>query len=145
MCKKYDLPFIIAINKIDREYADPDSLIFDLADEGLEVDEIGGDLPWALISALSKEGLDVLEQKIVTLADELNLMEEHDWNAECLIVESNLDEETSNITASVVVRKGVLGVGDSFICGYTEGKVKFILEDKGNSYQFTFRGNFWLE
>jgi len=45
LCKKYDLPFIIAINKIDREYADPDSLIFDLADEGLEVDEIGGDLP----------------------------------------------------------------------------------------------------
>lgn len=41
-----------------------------------------------------------------------------------------------------MVRKGVLGVGDSFICGYTEGKVKFILEDKGNSYQFTFRGNF---
>lgn len=44
-----------------------------------------------------------------------------------------MDEETRNITASIVNRKGVLQVGDSFVCGYTEGKVKFILEDGGKS------------
>ena len=130
--KKFDLPMVIAINKWDRDLADPDTLILDLAEENeIEVDEIGGEIPSAQISALNKINLVELEEKVIELAEELDLKEEHDCNAECLIVESNLDEESSQITASVVVRKGVLSVGDSFVCGVTEGKVKFILEDKG--------------
>ncbi|CAI2381679.1 unnamed protein product [Moneuplotes crassus] len=130
LCEKFDLPYIIAINKVDREIADPDNLILDLADKGIELDEIGGDIPSAQISALNKTGLPYLEDKIIELAENLDLKEEHDCNAECLIVESNIDKDTKNVTASVVNRKGVLQVGDSFICGYTEGKVRYILEDK---------------
>lgn len=77
LIKKYNLPFIIAINKIDREFADPDKLVFDLAQEGLELDELGGDIPSARISAVNKTGLENLEDKIVVLAESLNLKEDY--------------------------------------------------------------------
>lgn len=131
LVKKYELPMVVAINKVDREFADPDKVMLDLINEGIEVDELGGDVPCAQISALTKLGLDVLEEKLITLAEELELKAPHDCDTECLIVESNYDEESSQNTACVVVRKGVLSVGDTFICGMSEGKVKFILGDKG--------------
>ena len=134
LIKQYELPFVVAINKVDREYADPEALMFSLAEHGVEVEDVGGDIPCAQVSALNKIGLDVLEQKVIQLAESLKLKEAHDCPAECIIVESNHDEDSSQVTACVVVRKGVLKVGDPFVCGLTEGKVKFILYD-GGKYQ----------
>ena len=132
LIKKYNLPFIVAINKIDRDFADPDKLIFDLAQEGIELDELGGNIPSARISAVNKTGLEILEDRIVELSESLNLKEDYSWKFEGTIIESNVDEQSSLIKACVLVRKGILSIGDSFIWGMTEGRVKYILRDKGN-------------
>jgi translation initiation factor IF-2 len=131
LIKKYGLPMIVAINKIDRDFADPDKVLLDIAEFGIDIDELGGKVPTAKISALKKEGLECLEEKIIKLATELDLKAPHNVDAECLVVESIIDETTNQVVASIVVRKGVLSIGDAFICGLTDGKVKFILNDKG--------------
>lgn len=82
LIKKYGLPVVVAINKIDRDLADPEAVMLDLADHGIEVEQLGGESPCALISALNKIGLDDLEDKVIELADRLNLKEEHKINAE---------------------------------------------------------------
>lgn len=66
------------MNKVDRDIADPDNLILSLAEEGIELDEVGGEIPSARISALNKLGLEYLEEKVIELADNLDLKEEHD-------------------------------------------------------------------
>jgi len=115
LIKKYDLPLVIAINKVDRDYADPEAVMLNLIEYGFDVDEIGGEIPTARISALKKTGMEELEEKIITLAESLELKAPHDCITECLIVESSIDEDSSQVIASVVVRKGVLSVGDAFI------------------------------
>lgn len=82
LVKKYDLPMVIAINKCDSQYADPENLMLQLADIGIEVEDLGGDVPSAQISALQKQGLVELEEKVLALAEELDLKEVHDCNAE---------------------------------------------------------------
>jgi translation initiation factor IF-2 len=98
LIKKYGLPVVVAINKTDRDNSDPETVMLDLADHGIDVEQLGGDSPCALISALNKIGLDILEEKVIKLAEKLNLKEDHEINAECLIVESHVDEETSQVT-----------------------------------------------
>lgn len=82
LVKKYGLPMIVAINKIDRDFADPDKVLLDIAELGIDIDELGGKVPTAKISALKKEGLEKLEEKIIKLAQELDLKAPHDVNAE---------------------------------------------------------------
>ena len=115
LVKKYELPMIVALNKIDHPNADADSVILKLIDENIELDEVGGTIPSARVSALTKQGLHLLEDKITELAEKLKLKADYDCDADCLIVESKVHDESSQITASVVIRKGTLNVEDSFI------------------------------
>lgn len=78
LIKKFDLPFIVALNKIDHINADPDAVVLDLLQEDIELDELGGDTPSARISALNKIGLDKLEEKITRLAKKLKLRANYD-------------------------------------------------------------------
>lgn len=68
LAQHYHIPVIVALNKIDRAESDPESLIIALADHGIELDEIGGDVPSARISGLTGFGLDNLEQKIIEVS-----------------------------------------------------------------------------
>lgn len=82
LAKWYGIPLVIAINKVDRDQANPEDLIFDLATNyGLEVDEIDGEIPSARISGLTGLGLDELEDKVIKLSESLKLYEDQDCSA----------------------------------------------------------------
>ena len=74
---KFDLPMVVALNKTDSEISDPDQVILDLIAEGVELDEVGGDVPSARISALNQTGLDQLEERITDLAESLDLKDDY--------------------------------------------------------------------
>ena len=78
LVKKFNLPMIVALNKIDSYNSDADNVILDLINEGVELDEVGGDVPSARISALKKQGLNDLEERITELAESLNLKEDYE-------------------------------------------------------------------
>ena len=64
---------------------------------------------------------------------QLNLMEDHKMKAQCLTIESNYEEKSGQLTATVLVKKGVLKVNETFVCGLHEGKVKYMKDDNGKT------------
>jgi translation initiation factor IF-2 len=83
---------VVALNKIDREQANPDDLILELANQGVEIDEINGEVPSARISGLTGLGIDILEDKVIELSKKLKLFEDMECSAQCYVVETNVDE-----------------------------------------------------
>ena len=74
----------------------------------------------------------MLEQKLESLAEKkLNLFEDHSMKAQCIVIESNIDEKGGQTTASILIKKGMLRSTDTFVCGLNEGKVKFMKDDNG--------------
>ena len=87
------------------------------------IEDLGGDVTCVPISAKENVNINVLEDKIVRLAEKkLNLMEDHSMPAQCIVIESNVDEKSGQTTASVLVKKGCLRLGDTFVCGTDDGK-----------------------
>ena len=86
---------IIALNKTDRDDADPEAVVFDLINWNLEIDELDGPIPSARISALSGLGFEELENKIVNMAESLELYEDFECPAQCFVVETTISEKTS--------------------------------------------------
>lgn len=82
------------------------------------------------ISAKEKVNINLLENKITELAEKkLNLIEDHQMNAQCVVIESNIEEKSYQTTASVIVKRGKLKLNDTFVCGLHEGKVKSMKND----------------
>ena len=82
IAKKYSIPMIIAINKVDSDQADPDQLVFDLIEQReIEVDEIGGEVLSARISALTGLGFEELEDRIQKTAERMKLVEDYKCSA----------------------------------------------------------------
>ena len=103
------IPVIVAINKIDRPAADPDTVMLDLASHNLIPEQLGGDVICVPVSAKERINLDILEQKIVEVSEaKLKLQEDISTKAQCFVIESNFDEKTTQITATVLVKKGTL-------------------------------------
>jgi translation initiation factor IF-2 len=103
------IPVIVAINKIDRPAADPDTVMLDLASHNLIPEQLGGDVICVPVSAKERINLDILEEKIIEVAEaKLNLQEDINTKAQCFVIESNFDEKTTQITATVLVKKGTL-------------------------------------
>jgi translation initiation factor IF-2 len=76
--------------------------------------------------------LDVLKKKIGMVARQrLNLMEDHSVNAQCIVIESDIDEKTNQIAATVIVKRGTLRIEDAFVTGMNEGRVRFLVNDQG--------------
>ncbi len=124
------IPIIVAINKIDRNGADPESIITELKNIGLNLMEDGGNTPIVEISAKNKKNIDQLEEEIINLSNKLQLTEELNIPAQCFVIESktSVDATTSYNTqsSSVIVMRGVLRENDCFVCGEVYGKVKTI-------------------
>ena len=126
------IPIIVAINKIDRQEADVESVMFDLENAGIVTDQLGGNVICVPISALENVNINKLENKIVDLAEQrLNLMEDHSKNAQCIVIESDIEEKSGQTTASVLIMRGKLSLNDTFVCGVNEGRVKFMKDDIG--------------
>lgn len=93
------------------------------------------------ISAKEGINLKLLEKKIHELAErKVNLLEDHGVRAQCITIESNVDERSGQLTASVLVRKGVLRLNDAFVCGVHEGRVKNMKDDNGLNVTEAFPG-----
>jgi translation initiation factor IF-2 len=127
-----DVPIIVAINKIDRPGADPNRVRQELLQYEIVVEEMGGETQDVEVSALKKTGLDKLEEAILLQAEVLELRANPDRTAEGAIIESRLDRGRGPV-ATVLVQKGTLNQGDTVVAGAQWGRVRAMLDDKGQN------------
>jgi len=130
-------PIIIAINKIDLPAANPDKIKKSLSEQGILVEDWGGKVQCAMISAKKGNGIDDLLDKILLEAEILNLKANKDTTAFGTIVESKLDKGLGSI-ATVLVQKGTLKVGDIFLCGSQSGRVRAMLDERAHNLKEAF-------
>ena len=128
--KAAGVPMIVAINKIDKEGANPQKVRERLLEHEVIVEEMSGDVQDVEVSALKKIGLDQLIEKIQLQAELLDLGANPDRMAEGTVIEAKLDKGRGPV-ATVLVNRGTLRVGDVFVVGAESGKVRAMLNDKG--------------
>ncbi len=123
------VPILVAVNKMDHPNANPMKVRQQLQDKGLVPDDWGGDTIFVDCSALTKQGVDKLLEMILLQADLLELKANPNRRAKGNVIESGL--EAGGPTATVLVRKGILRVGDVVICGQYWGKVRALINEEG--------------
>jgi translation initiation factor IF-2 len=128
--KAAGVPIIVAINKIDKEGANPQRVRERLLEHELVVEEMGGDVQNVEVSALKKTGLDKLLGAIAVQAEIMELKANPDRAAEGTVVEAKLDKGRGPV-ATILVRRGTLKVGDIFVCGAESGRVRALIDDQG--------------
>ena len=128
--KAADVPILAAVNKIDKPGAEPDRVKRELAEHGLSPEEWGGDTVFVNVSAKQHIGLDELLDMILLQADVLELKANPDKPASGRVVEAQLDIGRGPI-ATVLVQKGTLHAGDSLVCGLHYGKIRGMVDDRG--------------
>jgi len=125
------VPIVVAVNKIDLPDANPDRVKSDLAADGLQPEDWGGETQFALVSAKQKEGLDDLLERILLVADaELELTANPSAEASGPIIESRLDVGRGPV-ATMLVQRGTLRVGDAIVAGDAHGKVRALNDYRG--------------
>lgn len=128
--KSAGVPIIVAINKIDKEGANPDHVMQQLTEYGLVSEDWGGDTIVVPVSAHKKIGLDELLENILVLAEVLDLKANPDRPAQGVVIEAKLDKGRGPV-ASVLIQKGTLHVGDTIIVGTCFGKVRAMTSERG--------------
>jgi translation initiation factor IF-2 len=128
--KEAGVPIIVAVNKIDKPEANPDRVKSQLSEIGLMPEEWGGQTMFVELSALQKTGIDKLIDTILLEAELLDLKANFHRSAEGKILESRIDHGRG-IVATVIVERGTISVGDSFVAGIWPGKVRAIFNDRG--------------
>jgi translation initiation factor IF-2 len=124
------VPIVVAINKIDKPDAQPERIKQQLSDRGLLAEDWGGDTVMVPVSAKMKLNLDLLLEMILLVADLQDLKANPSRPAMGNVLEAKLDRGRGPV-ATVLVRNGTLHVGDYFICGAVFGKVRAMLNDRG--------------
>ena len=132
--KAANVPMIVAINKIDKPDANPVKIKQDLLQYEVIVEEMGGDVQAVEVSALQKKNLDKLEEAILLQAEILELKANPNRNAVGAVVEAKQEIGRGSV-ATVLVQKGTLRVGDIFVVGSEWGKVRALINDKGEQIQ----------
>ncbi|HSL65479.1 MAG TPA: translation initiation factor IF-2 [Gaiellaceae bacterium] len=126
-----EVPIVVAVNKVDLPDANPDRVKADLAAEGLQPEDWGGDTQFALVSAKQKQGLDDLLERILLVADAaLELKANPAAEASGPIIESRLDVGRGPV-ATMLVHRGTLRVGDAVVAGDAWGKVRALYDYRG--------------
>jgi len=129
-----NVPIIVAINKIDKPNSDPLKIKTQLSERGILVEEWGGKYQSVEISAKAGLNIDVLLEKILLEAEVLDLKANPDRQARGVIVEAKLDKGKGTV-ASVLVQKGTLKAGDSFVAGIYSGRVKAMYDERGHKVE----------
>lgn len=129
--KAADVPIIIAVNKIDKPNANPDRVKQQLAEYELIPEDWGGDTVFVDVSALKHTGLDTLMEMILLVSEMAELKANPDKPALGTVVEAKLDKGRGPV-ATVLIQDGTIEVGDSIICGTIYGKVRAMVDDRGN-------------
>ena len=125
------VPIVVAINKIDKEAANPDRVKQELAERGLVPEDWGGDIPMVGVSALAKQNLDELLEMILLVAEVAELQANPERPAKGTIIEANLDKARGPV-ATLLVQNGTLRIGDTLVAGSVMGRVKAMVDDRGN-------------
>jgi translation initiation factor IF-2 len=124
------VPIIVAVNKIDKEEADPQKARQQMVQEGVVPSEWGGTYEFVDVSAKSGTNLDKLLETVVLVADLEELKADPDARARGSIIEANLDKGRGPV-ATVLVTRGTLRVGDAIVSGLDSGKVRAMLDENG--------------
>lgn len=125
-----NVPMVVAINKIDKPEANPDKVRQQLSDHNVLVEEWGGKFQSAMISAKKGLNIEQLLEKILLEAELLNLRANPDRDARGTVVEAKIDKGKGPV-ATVIVQKGTLRVGDSFLSGVYAGRVRAMFNENG--------------
>ena len=128
--KAAEVPVIVAINKMDKPDANPDRVKQDLTQYGLVCEDWGGETICVPVSAVTGQGVDDLLEMILLQADMLQLQANPNRLGKGVIIEAKLDKARGPL-ATVLLQNGTLHVGDSIIAGLASGKVRALINDKG--------------
>jgi translation initiation factor IF-2 len=131
--KAADVPIVVAVNKIDKVGADPTKVRGQLTEFGLVPDSYGGDTMFVDVSAVTKQGLDDLLAAIVLTADaELDLLVDPAMPAQGVAIEAHLDRGRGPV-ATTIIQRGTLKIGDPVVSGSSYGRVRALLNDRGDN------------
>lgn len=124
------VPIVVAVNKIDKEEADPDRVKTELASREVIPEDWGGDVQFIPVSAHTGQGIDALLEAVLLQAELLELTAVHEGPARGTVVESRLDRGRGPV-AAVLVQNGLLKVGDAILAGEQVGKVRALVDENG--------------
>ena len=124
------VPIMVAVNKMDKEAANPDRVKRELAEQGLVPEEWGGDTTFSYVSAKTRLGLDDLLELLALQAEILELKANPKRSAVGHIIEAKLDKGRGSL-GTVLIQQGTLRLGDSFVCGVHSGRVRAMFSDQG--------------
>ena len=130
--KAADVPIVVAINKIDKPGANPERVKSELAERGVIPEEWGGNNMFVEVSAKQNLNIDELLETIILQAEVLELKANPDTTASGFVIEANLDKGRGPV-ATVIVQRGTLRVGDSLVAGVCYGRVRALIDPKGNN------------
>ena len=128
--KAAEAPMIVAINKMDKPEADPTRVKNDLLTHEIISEDMGGDTQMIEVSAQTGDGLDDLLEAVALQAELMELKANADRDAEGIVIEAKLDKGRGAV-ATVLVQRGTLNVGDIFVVGQESGRVRALVNDRG--------------
>lgn len=129
-CKAANVPMIIAINKMDREGANPERVKQELTEHGLVVEDWGGDIIAVPVSAKTQENIDTLLEMVLITSEMQELKADAGRRAKGTVVEAKLDKGRGPV-ATLLVQNGTLNMGDSIVVGSTYGRMRAMFDDAG--------------
>ena len=132
--KASDAPIIIAVNKMDKEAADPDRVKTELSQHGVQPEDWGGDVQFCHVSAKTGLGIDELLESILLQSEVLELTAVVDKMASGVVVESKLDKGRGPV-ATVLIQEGTMNQGDIVLCGLEYGRVRAMRDENGKAIQ----------
>ncbi|MFD6178891.1 MULTISPECIES: translation initiation factor IF-2 [unclassified Isoptericola] len=128
-----NVPIVVAVNKVDKEGANPDKIRQQLTEYNLVAEEYGGDTMFVDVSAKQNQGIDQLLEAVLLTADaSLDLRANPDKDARGVAIEANLDKGRGAV-ATVLVQSGTLQVGDAIVAGTAHGRVRAMFDEHGNA------------
>ncbi|MEG5060070.1 translation initiation factor IF-2 [Microcoleus sp. A2-C5] len=128
--KAAKVPIVVAINKVDKEGAQPERVKQELTEYGLVADDWGGDITMVPVSAIRGENLDTLLEMILTVAEMEDLYANPNRPAKGTVIEAHLDKARGPV-ATLLVQNGTLRVGDIVVAGSALGRVRAMIDDRG--------------
>ena len=128
------VPIVVAVNKMDKEGADPERIKNELASHDVIPEDWGGDTPFVPVSALKGEGMETLLETLALQSELLELKANPEGNASGLVIEAALDRGRGPV-ATVLVQNGTLRRGDTLICGQETGRVRALFDESGNQVE----------
>ena len=132
LAKESGKPIIVALNKMDKETANPDLVKGQMAEQGINPVDWGGDIEFVPVSAKTNMGIDELLENILLTAEVMELKANPNAKAKAAVVESSL-EKGRGAVATVIVQNGTLKIGDHVVCGAAYGRVKALINDMGKN------------